>query len=104
MPPPNQSQTVETAKGLEGVIIGPSSITFLDGLEGRMIYRGYNVLDLAGKVTFEEVVHLLWDGDLPNRAQLDQLSKSLAQFRALPREIIEHLRKIPPKANPMDVL
>src|SRR5262245_21182151 len=75
--------------GLEGVVAGATTITFLDGLKGRMIYKGYNALDLAGRVTFEEVVHLLWESDLPNKKQLDSFSKIMVQHRALPADLLE---------------
>ncbi len=101
------SQTIESAefiKGLEGIVAAQSAITFLDGLQGRMLYKGYNALDLAGRVAFEEVVHLLWEEDLPNRRQLEALSKSLAAQRALTPRALELLKGFPKKAHPMDVL
>ena len=99
------SSTAEAqAKGLEGVVVGPSAITFLDGLQGRMIYKGYNVLDLAGRTNFEEIVYLLWEKDLPARQPLAEFTKTLAAQRALPPEVIDVLKRLPAKANPMDVL
>jgi citrate synthase len=94
----------EIHKGLEGVVAGPSSITFLDGLQGRMIYKGYNAIDLAGKVTFEEVAHLLWEGDLPTRQQLEAFSNSFLPHRDLPPEVLDVMKRLPPKVHPMDVL
>jgi citrate synthase len=91
-------------KGLENVVAGPSFLTFLDGLQGKMIYRGYDAIELAGRVSYEEVVHLLWEGDLPKRAPLDALKKTLADNRALPGEVVDQLRKFPLKSHPMDVL
>lgn len=91
-------------KGLEDVVAGPSSITFLDGIRGKMIYRGYDVTKIADKTIFEEVLHLLWNGDLPNRSQLEVLQKDLAAVRALPAEVLAALEKFPKKSHPMDVL
>jgi citrate synthase len=91
-------------KGLEGVILGPSSITFLDGLQGRMLYRGYSAIELAGKATFEEVVHLLWEGDLPGRATLAAFTRPIVEQRALPAEVVAHLKKLPKESHPMEAL
>jgi citrate synthase len=91
-------------KGLEGVVLGPSSITFLDGLQGRMLYRGYNAIDMAGKATFEEVVHLLWEGELPSRASLAAFVRPLVEQRSLPVEVLRALKTFPKTAHPMEVL
>lgn len=91
-------------KGLEDVVVGPSSITFLDGLEGRMLYKGYDAVAMAGKISFEEVVYLLWEGNLPNASQLNTFSKTLAENRALPPEVLSVMEKFPKKCHPMDVL
>lgn len=94
----------EFARGLEGVVAALSDITYLDGHKGQMLYKGYNAPDLAGRVTFEEAVHLLWENELPNKGQLAEFSKKLAAQRALPAKLIDVLRSIPAKAHPMDVL
>lgn len=91
-------------KGLEDVVVGPSSITFLDGIKGRMLYKGYDAVAMAGKISFEEVAYLLWEGDLPNRSQLKIFSQSLAESRALPGEVLSLLEKFPKNCHPMDVL
>jgi citrate synthase len=91
-------------KGLEDVVVGPSSITFLDGVKGQMLYKGYDAVAMAGKISFEEVVYLLWEGELPNAAQLKSFSKSLADQRALPAEVLAVMEKFPKKCHPMDVL
>ena len=51
---------------LKGVVAAPTSICAIDGAEGRLIYRGYSIEDLTAHATFEEVVYLLWEGDLPS--------------------------------------
>ena len=58
-------------KGLDGVVVAATAISHVFGNEGRLVYRGYNINELAGKATFEEVCFLLWKGHLPNRAELD---------------------------------
>ena len=62
-----------TSRGLEGVVIGETAISQVAGDEGTLVYGGYRIEDLAENATFEEVCHLLWYGELPNRGQLDRL-------------------------------
>jgi len=94
----------QAAAGLEDVVAGVSEICFLDGVQGRLVYRGYDVHDLAASSTFEEVVYLLWHGDLPARSQLDALNRQLAADRPLPGPVVDLLRAFPRDATPMDVL
>lgn len=89
--------------GLAGVVAGESSICTV-ALGSGLNYRGYNVVDLAGKATFEEVVHLLLMGDLPTRAQLTTLKQKLYRARQLPPQLLAVLKQIPKEAHPMDVL
>src|SRR5215831_18896415 len=90
--------------GLEGIVATQSEISDVDGIQGRLIYRGYDIHDLAEHATFEEVIYLLWNGDLPNKSQLDQLKLQLAPEAGLPPEVVQLLSRIPPAANPMDML
>ena len=60
-----------TKKGLEGVVIAQTRLSKVFGDEGRLIYCGYDIHDLAQHASFEEVVYLLWHKELPTRAQLD---------------------------------
>jgi citrate synthase len=91
------------AAGLEGVIAGESEICYIDGYQGTLSYRGYNIHTLADHARFEEVVYLLWHGWLPKRNELDVLKHNLVAERELPPEVTEFLRGVP-AANPMDVL
>jgi citrate synthase len=91
-------------KGLEGVVATTSSICYIDGDQGVLAYRGYDIHDLADHSTFEEVCHLLWFGHLPNAAELRVLSQRLAGERKLDPSIINLLRLAPKHALPMDVL
>jgi len=95
-------ETTMTA-GLEGVIAGESEICYIDGYQGILSYRGYNIHTLAEHAVFEEVIFLLWNGWLPKQAELDQLRKDLVAARGLPRPLIEFLRGAG-KAGAMDVL
>jgi citrate synthase len=92
-----------TTAGLEGVIAGESEICYIDGYQGVLSYRGYNIHTLAENATFEETVFLLWNGWLPKQGELDQLKKDLAAERELPAPITEFLKSVP-EANAMDVL
>src|SRR5438105_3411479 len=92
------------AGSLKDVIAAPTAICTIDGIEGKLIYRGYSIEDLAAHTAFDEVVYLLWEGDLPNRSQLDAFSSRLAAGRAIPNVLIEHLRMIPAEAHPLAAL
>jgi citrate synthase len=98
------SASAKRKAGLEDVVAAESSIGDVDGINGVLIYQGYNIHDLAEHSTFEEVIFLLWHGRLPKRAELDELRRSLAENSALPREIIELMRSFPRDAEPMDAL
>jgi citrate synthase len=95
--------TAGTGAGLEGIVATTSSICFIDGDAGVLSYRGYNIHTLADNATFEEVVYLLWHGELPTKSQLDSLKAELKAERELPPEVTSFLKSVP-KATPMDVL
>ncbi|GIM47146.1 citrate synthase [Collibacillus ludicampi] len=91
--------------GLEDVIAGVSEICFIDGDEGRLVYRGYDIHDLVNhQATFEEVVYLLWHGELPNKEQLDAITKDLKENRELHPELVNLLKSLPKDSTPMEVL
>lgn len=69
-----------------------------------MIYAGYDINELAGKVSFEEIVYLLWHGHLPNQKELAGLEDELRSRRELPRGVIDFIEGAPKKSNPMDVI
>src|SRR2546425_519515 len=93
-------------EGLEDVVVSTSEICFIDGREGRLLYRGYDVDDLVRSSSFEEVVYLLWHGNLPSRKDLDAHIKALSSVanRKLPPKLIAILRQLPKKTAPMEVL
>ncbi len=95
---------VHVVEGLEGIVAATSRLCFVDGLEGRLLYQGYDIHDLAAHASFEEVAYLLWHGDLPTRAQLDALNKELTAARALPDPVLAMIQGFPKDALPMDVL
>src|SRR5215469_6176618 len=90
--------------GLEGIVAAQSAISDVNGLEGRLIYAGYDIHDLAEHSTFEEVIYLLWNGTLPTRGALAELKEELAREAVLPTGIQQLIQAIPRDAAPMDVL
>ena len=92
------------AKGLDGVVVATTNVSHVFGEEGRLVYRGYEINQLAAKATFEEVCFLLWNGHLPNRAELDELTGKIRSQRDLPEGAMAALRAAPTSADPMDVL
>ncbi len=93
-----------TAKGLEGIIANSTRLSAVIGDKGQLIYNGYDINELAGKVSYEEVVYLLWNGKLPNKTELENCRETLRSQRELPPDIIDFLKKAPKKAEPMDVI
>src|SRR5581483_7711223 len=91
-------------RGLEGVVVGSTLLSNVEGKEGRLTYRGYDIDDLAPNACFEEVVHLLLYGRLPSAKQLDELRKELGARRMLPEPLINAMERVPKDAWPMDVL
>lgn len=94
---------VEIRRGLRDVYIDSTRSSFIDGKAGKLLYRGYNIHDLAERSTFEETVYLLLYGVLPDVEQLRTLDATLKANRRLPGEIVELIR-LTKDAHPMDVL
>ena len=95
---------VTQTKGLEDVVTGQSSICFIDGQEGRLLYRGYDIVDLAYKSSYEETAHLLWNGHLPTATELNAFSADLAAKRAVPKEVLTIITSLPRNCDAMDAL
>lgn len=91
-------------KGLDGVVVASTAISQVFGNEGRLVYRGYDIGQLAGNATFEEVCFLLWKGHLPNKVELDGLRSAMSAQRALPDAVMATVRAMPAAADPMDTL
>ncbi len=94
----------QPVRGLEGVVAGDTSISYVDGQNGKLYYRGYDIDELAGKISYEEAVHLLWEGNLPDTEQLEELRSELVGNMYLPSQVIEMMQLMPPNANPMVAL
>ena len=93
----------EIKKGLKNVYIDKTKSSFIDGKEGKLIYRGYNIHDLASKSTFEEIVYLLVNGSLPNKAELNQIDSELRSNRKISEDILNVIKSMK-NSHPMDVL
>src|SRR2546428_11197965 len=103
-----RGKTMGTASrgGLEDIVVSTSDICFIDGREGRLVYRGYDVNDLVEHSSFEEVIFLLWHGGLPSKKELVAQPKALNATgnRRLPPGIVSLLKALPKKTTPMEVL
>src|SRR5207244_2842139 len=93
-------------RGLEDIVVSTSDICFIDGREGCLVYRGYDVNDFVEHSSFEEVIVLLWHGGLPSKKELDAHIKALnaTANRKLPPGIVSLLKALPKKTTPMEVL
>ena len=95
----------EYSPGLEGVVAAQTAISEVDGANGRLIYRGgYLIEDLAPAVSFEETAYLLWNGELPNKSQLDALRQEMAAARKLKDSTRSVITSLEYDTDPMDVL
>jgi citrate synthase len=90
--------------GLAGVVAAETSLSSIDGENGRLWYRGYDIHSLAKSATFPEVLYLLWYGDLPTRAELIAFEGLLAAERNVPVEVVDLLRGLPTDTVPMAAL
>ena len=93
-----------SAKGLEGVVANQSAICYVFGEEGRLIYRGYDIHDLADHSTFEETAYLLLYGDLPTKEQLKAFIAALKAAQKLPKAVQRIIKDAPSTATAMSVL
>jgi 2-methylcitrate synthase len=91
-------------KGLEGIVANETRLGDVRGQEGQLIYCGYDINELVGRVCFEEIVFLLYHNKLPNRSELDDLKNQLSGERQLPDQVIEFIKRAPKTAVPIDVL
>ncbi|MGD2138503.1 MAG: citrate synthase [Gammaproteobacteria bacterium] len=90
--------------GLEGVPATRSEISYLDGKQGILTYRGYRIVDLAENSTFEETAYLLIDGNLPTQEQLDRFDDQLRIHRRVKYNIRDIMKRLPQTGHPMEML
>jgi 2-methylcitrate synthase/citrate synthase II len=102
-----ESMTTETkpaySPGLAGVIAGETEICWVDPNAGLM-YRGYDIHEMAEKASFEEIAYLLLNAELPTMEQLEKFKQQIGKERPLPKEVLEMLRLLPKNTHPMDML
>src|SRR5690625_6335347 len=97
------TMTEEIRKGLVGVVADSTAISKVNPDTNSLLYRGYPVQDLAEKKSFEEVALLLWNGELPSQAELDDFIKLERANRALDPQVKAAIDLLPKDAHPMDV-
>jgi len=98
------TQSDAVRKGLEGVVAGETAISDVDGQRCQLIYRGYSIDELVGKVSYEEVSALLLFGALPTRSQLADWTRQLVAARRVEPPLRSLLQALPRRANPMALL
>ena len=87
------------AKGMAGLVVADSSVGFVDGANGILEYRGYDIGVLAENSTYEEVAYLLWNGRLPTANELADMKRQSRACRFMPPEVIAALRNLPKNAD-----
>src|ERR687883_908875 len=90
--------------GLRNIEVADTKICSIDGENGKLIYRGYDILDLVNHSTYEETTYLLLFGDLPTAGQLKDFNRRLIEARGMPEPLIRNLKNRPKRSQPMDVL
>ena len=96
--------TIQLGRGMEGAISNESTIGYVDGEKGWLVYRGYNIFELAEHSTYEETCYLLLFGKLPTKKELEDFSNKLVGYRAVPKKIIELMKEFPKDIHPMAAL
>lgn len=97
-------QSPPIARGLEGIVIGQTDLSNVDGSNGILEYRGYHINELATKALFEEIIYLLWFSKLPASSELETFQRDFSAYRTVPDELFAILRQYPHTASPMAVL
>jgi citrate synthase len=91
-------------RGLEGVVVGSTMLSNVEGKIGRLTYRGYDIDDLAPNACFEEVAHLLLFGHLPTSSELESFEREIGSRRMLPEPLVNAMQRTPKTAWSMDVM
>ena len=84
----------DVKRGLEGVLVAESELSFIDGDAGKLVYRGYTIEDLARDASYEEVLYLLWNGTLPTEDELDSFTSSMVEERTLDEGVYDTIREL----------
>jgi len=104
LPKDNKDSIPEPVKGLEGIVAADTTLSSVNGEKGILRYCGYNIDDLAFNTTFEEIICLLYDIELPNRKRLDDMTAKIGEARVLPKEIKKVITELAGKTSPMSTL
>ena len=92
-------------RGLEGIVAAETDISFVDGVNGNLYYKGYNIHDIARHTTsWTEVIYLLLYGELPLENQLNEFRRHIIAEMGIPAQVIKMIEIIPPSTHPMDIL
>lgn len=100
----DQTGLITMDPGYKNTGVCESEITFLDGEEGKLLYRGYPIEQLAEKSSFVEVIYLLLKGELPTQQELDQFEKDIAEYNYVSEDLVKILDAFPSTAHPMGML
>lgn len=100
----SEADSGTSSKGLEGIVAATTKLSSVRGQIGQLIYAGYDINELAGNASYEEVVHLLHRGHLPNSAELAQMKADLVSYRTIPAEVISLIQSLPADTPPMHAL
>ncbi len=100
----SDSEKTQAPKGLEGVVAAKTRLSDVRGDIGQLIYCGYDIDELAGKASYEEVAYLLYFNHLPNKKELAEFKETLAGYRDLPQGVIDAITHLPKNAPPMHVI
>ncbi|MFB6206893.1 MAG: citrate synthase [Haloglomus sp.] len=88
------SESEELHKGLEGVLVAESALSYIDGSVGKLVYRGYAIEDLAEGASYEEVLHLLWHGHLPDREELEAFTDAITEEQTVDGAVLDALAEL----------
>lgn len=91
-------------RGLEGIVAADTSISYVDGVHGRLYYQGYEIDELASSTRFAEIIFLLWEGRLPNAKELKLFRSEIVAEMRLPSQVLEMIKLTPPNSHPMAVI
>ncbi len=104
LPKDNKDSIPEPTKGLEGIVAADTTLSSVNGEKGILRYCGYNIDDLALNTTFEEIICLLYDTELPNGDRLKDMTSRIGKARVLPDEIKKMIIELEGKTSPMSTL
>jgi citrate synthase len=102
--PGSTTTAPEINRGLAGLIVAETRLSMVDGTNGRLNYLGYSIADLAQHAQFEEVLYLLWYGELPTRSELDELNGKLTGARKLSTSVMNVIKALPKSGDPIDAM